>query len=77
MPFFFRTKPVKVPAHVKKNGTLYVAVFVLPSRPGLINGETIMNEAEKSAARIRLTQFHVPAPETYNLLGSEKTGKVR
>ncbi|KAE8749540.1 hypothetical protein FOCC_FOCC003805 [Frankliniella occidentalis] len=69
------TKPVKVPANVKKNGTVYVAVFVLPSRTGLVNGETIMNEAEKSAARIRLTQFHVPAPETYNLLGSETVGK--
>lgn len=65
------TKPVKIPPHVRKNGTLYLAVFVFPERAGLINGGFIMNEAEKSVTRIKLTQLHVPAPQTFNLLGSE------
>lgn len=36
-----------------------------------------MSEGEKSMTRIKLTQFHIPAPETYNLLGSEAKEKVR
>lgn len=67
----FRTKSLKVPAHVKKNGTLYLAVFVLPQKSSHVTGGMVLNEDEKSLTRIKLTQFHVPAPETYNLLGSE------
>lgn len=65
------TKSLKIPGHVKKNGTLYLAVFVLPQKSSHITGGVVMNEDEKSLTRIKLTQFHVPAPETYNLLGSE------
>ena len=68
---------IKVPLSdkVRKNGTLYVAVFTTPATKTLkakrdwlkmISGpSTTFNMAP-------LTQFHVPEAETFNLLGGEK-----
>lgn len=69
------TKSVDIPNHVKKNGSIYLAVFVIPRRLGPITGGVVLDEIEKSVTRIKLTQFHVPAPETYNLLGAEEREK--
>ncbi|XP_068084776.1 lipid scramblase CLPTM1L isoform X2 [Anabrus simplex] len=59
-----------IPESTRKNGTLYLHLF-LGKKP-LSSREFVALHADPSVvyARIRLTQYHVPAAEAFQLLGS-------
>lgn len=70
---------LKLPKSVTNNGSLYLSVFAI--HPGLgddvdMKDETwwhrVINKPHTSYVLTKLTQYHIPEAETFNLLGEEK-----
>jgi len=71
---------VKIPRSVSRNGSLYLAVFAVPSLGKVdtsISGwwQNVINQPETSYVLTKMTQFSVPEAETFNLLGEQEEGK--
>jgi len=71
---------VKLPKSVTNNGTMYLSVFAcLPALGDKVDmsedtwWHDVINKPQTSYVLTKLTQFHIPEAETFNLLGDEKT----
>jgi len=70
---------VKLPRSVTNNGSLHLSVFACYPALGAevdMKGDTwwhsVINKPHTSYVLTRLTQFHIPEAETFNLLGDDK-----
>ena len=66
---------IKLPARVKKNGTMYLGVFSTPFREKDVpekDWAKMIGGKEVTYNMVPLTQHQVPEAETFNLLGSKE-----
>lgn len=64
----FRDFTLDIPAETRKNGTLFLHLFLLPRSRRVLEWNDASEAKDRVYTRVPLTQFLVPASATYQLL---------
>lgn len=66
----YRKIAIDIPAKTRRNGTLFLHV-ILANDDGPVNWKSLQRDGPTVIQRILLTDYMVPKPKTFNLIGNE------